>query len=57
MTKYTWVVSLKDKKSITIPNAFQTFFEKSSLKPNKLWADKKVNFTIYQRNLGDKIMI
>ena len=57
MTKYTWVVSLKDKKSITIANAFQTFFEKSSLKPNKLWADKKVNFTIYQRNLGDKIMI
>ena len=40
MTKYAWVVPLKDKKRIAIANAFQTFFEKSSLKPNKLWADK-----------------
>ena len=33
--KYSWVVSLKDKKDIAITNAFQTMLDKSSLKPKK----------------------
>ena len=28
-SKYAWVVSLKDKKGITITNAFQTFLDDS----------------------------
>ena len=33
--KYSWVVSLKDKKDIAITNAFQTMLDKSSLKAKK----------------------
>ena len=39
-SKYAWVVSLKDKKGITITNAFQKILNKSNRKPNKMWADK-----------------
>ena len=35
-SKYAWVVPLKDKKSITISNAFQKFLDKSVRKPNKI---------------------
>ena len=42
-SKYAWVIPLKDKKGITITNAFQKFFGKSNRKPNKIWA---VNFII-----------
>ena len=34
-SKYAWVVPLKDKKSITITNAFQKFLDESGCKPNK----------------------
>ena len=32
--KYTWVVPLKDKKGITIPNVFQKASNESERKPN-----------------------
>ena len=35
-TKYAWVLPLKDKKGITITNAFQTILDKSYRKLNKL---------------------
>ena len=35
-----WVVALKDKKSITIANAFQKIFDVSNRKPNKIWVNK-----------------
>ena len=35
-SKYAWVVSLKDKKGITIANAFQKMLEESGRKPNKI---------------------
>ena len=39
-SKFSWVVPLKDKKGITITNAFQTILGKSGCKPNKIWVDK-----------------
>ena len=35
-SKYAWVVPLKDKKGITIANAFQKILDKSGCKPNKI---------------------
>ena len=40
-SKYAWVVPLKDKKGITITNAFQ---DGSNRKPNKIWVDKGSEF-------------
>ena len=39
-TKYAWVVPLKDKKCISIVNAFQIILKESNRKPNKIWVDK-----------------
>ena len=43
-SKYAWVVSLKDKKGITITNAFQKILKESNKKPNKIWVDKGGEF-------------
>ena len=42
--KYAWVVPLKDKKGVSIVNAFQKILEKSDRKPNKIWVDKRSEF-------------
>ena len=38
-SKYAWVVPLKDKKGISIVNAFQKILKESDRKPNKMWVD------------------
>ena len=38
--KYAWVIPLKDKKGITITNAFQKILDESNRKANKIWVDK-----------------
>ena len=43
-SKYAWVIPLKDKKGMTIVNAFQKVLNKSELKPNKIWVDKGSEF-------------
>ena len=43
-SKYTWVIPLKDKKRITITNAFQNILDESNPKPNKIWVDKGSEF-------------
>ena len=48
-SKCAWVVSLKDKKSVTIVNAFQKTLKDSMKlhskgKPNKIWVDKGSEF-------------
>ena len=43
-SKYAWVVPLKDRKSVTIVSAFQKVLDKSKLKPNKIWVDKRSEF-------------
>ena len=41
---YTWVIPLKDKKGITITNAFQNNLKESNRKPNKIWVDKGIEY-------------
>ena len=48
-SKYAWVVPLKDKKSVSIVNAFQSILKKSNRKPNKIWVDKGSEF--YNRSM------
>ena len=43
-SKYAWVIPLKDKKSISIVNAFKKFLDDSNRKPNKIWVDKGSEF-------------
>ena len=41
---YAWVVPLKDKKCVSIVNAFQKIVDDSDRKPNKIWIDKGSGF-------------
>ena len=43
-SKYARVVPLKDKKGITIANAFQSILNNSGRKPNKIWVDQGSEF-------------
>ena len=43
-SKYSWVVPLKDKKSVRIVDAFQEILDGSNRKPNKIWVDKGSEF-------------
>ena len=43
-SKYAWVIPLKDKKGISIVNAFQKILKGSNRKPNKIWVDKGSEF-------------
>ena len=43
-SKYVWVVLLKDKKGVSIVNAFQKTLNDSNRKPNKIWVDKGSEF-------------
>ena len=48
-SKYAWVIPSKDKKGITINNAFQKILDESNCKPNKIWAEKGSEF--YNRSM------
>ena len=48
-SKYAWVVPLKDKKGVSIINAFKIILKKSNRKPNKILADKGSDF--YNRSM------
>ena len=43
-SKYAWVIPLKDKKGVSIVNAFQKILKDSDRKPNKTWVDKGSEF-------------
>ena len=43
-SKYAWVVPLKDKKGVSIVDAFQKILNDLDRKPNKIWADKGSEF-------------
>ena len=53
-SKYAWVVLLKDKKRISIVNAFQKIISKGR-KPNKISIDKGSEF--YNNSLKDFLKI
>ena len=42
--KYAWVAHLKDKKGVSIVNAFQKILKESNEKSNKIWVDKGSEF-------------
>ena len=42
-SKYIWVVPIKDKKEISIVNAFQKIISEGR-KPNKIWTDQGSEF-------------
>ena len=42
--KYALFVPLKDKKGVSIVNAFQSILKKSNRKPNKIWVGKGSEF-------------
>ena len=42
-SKYAWVFSLKDKRGISIVNAFEKIISKGR-KPNKIWVDQGGEF-------------
>ena len=44
-SKYSWVIPFKDKKGITITNAFQNILKESNRKPYKIWVDKGSEFS------------
>ena len=48
-SKYAWIIPLKDKKGITITNAFQKILDESNRKPKKIWVDKDSDF--YNRSM------
>ena len=70
-SKYAWVVPLKDKKGISIVNAFQKILDDSKIKANKIWVDKGSEFynnsfekwlqdndiTMYSTNNGGKSVV
>ena len=43
-SKYAFVVPLKDKKGVSIVNAFQSILDKSGRKQNKIWVDQGSEF-------------
>ena len=44
VSKYGWIEPLKNKKTESVSSAFDTIFEKSKRKPEKLWTDKGSEF-------------
>ena len=55
--KYTWAAALKDKKSITVTDAFQKFSDVSVVYQTKYGSTNVVNFNIEQRKHGYKKII
>ena len=54
-SKYAFVVSLKDRKGVSIVNAFQKTLSNSKRKPNKIWVDQGSEFynTHFKKRLKD----
>ena len=43
-SKHTWIVSLKNKKGVSIADAFQKILDKSRHKPSNIWVNKGRDF-------------
>ena len=43
-SKHAWFVPLKDKKGVSIVNAFQKILKEADRRPNKIWVDKGSEF-------------
>ena len=58
-SKYAFVIPLKDKKGISIVNAFNKIIKQSNRKPNKIWVDQGGEFynSIFKKWLSDNDII
>ena len=58
-SKYVFVVRLKDKKGISIVNAFNKIIKQSNRKPNKIWVDQEGEFynRVFKKWLSDNDII
>ena len=58
-SKYAFVVLLKDKKGISIVNAFNKIIKKYNKKPNKIWVDEGGEFynRVFKKWLSDNDII
>ena len=58
-SKYAFVVPLKDKKGISIVNAFNKIIKQSNRKPNKIWVDQGGEFynNVFEKWLSDNDII
>ena len=58
-SKYAFVVPLKDKKGISITNAFNKTIKQSNRKPNKIWVDQGREFYnhVFKRWLSNNDII
>ena len=54
-SKYAFVIPLKDKKRISIVNAFNKIIKQSSRNPNKIWVDQGGEFynNVFEKWLSD----
>ena len=54
-SKYAFVIPLKDKKGISIVNAFDKIIKQSNRKPNKIWVDQGGEFynNVFEKWLSD----
>ena len=53
--KYAFVIPIKDKKGISIVNAFNKIIKQSNRKPNKIWVDQGGEFynNVFEKWLSD----
>ena len=58
-SKYAFVIQLKDKKGISIVNAFNKIIKQSERKPNKIWVDQGGEFynNVFKKWLSDNDII
>ena len=58
-SKYVFVIPLKDKKGISIVNAFNKIIKQSNRKPNKIWVDQGGEFynNVLKKWLSDNDII
>ena len=58
-SKYAFVIPLKDKKRISIVNAFNKTIKQSNRKPNKIWVDQGGEFynNVFKKWLSDNDII
>ena len=58
-SKYAFVIQLKDKKGISIVNAFNKIIKQSKTEPNKIWVDQGSEFynRVFKKWLSDNDII
>ena len=56
-SKYAFVISLENKKGISVTNGFNKIRKQSNRKPNKIWVDQGGEFYVFKKWLPDNDII